>query len=300
MAEIQTALIMPFKFPTTGYTASVVDAAGTNTRTFIPLSQWYIMEFSINASPAGTVADPINFLKHLEVELGVSRYEIKLSNLGFITIRNLTSTAATLTFGTTAIPYALGFQSNVISVPALSTVTSTYQPTHCVFAFSRENDTGWQSKGQIFAVADLPDGSVYGWGNGTARFTRKFNLKYQPKDYNYVTGNLNNVTPAYPSIKDNSAQWKNPTDDPTVKAPWSIHQFLNSCVNNGQGKIIAACFGNFKNNIDGSDYTFEQVSLSAESIKAEHFSLSIPGYDKYRNVDNLTFSYYANAIRETS
>lgn len=297
--DISTALVMPFKFPASSYTASVVDAAGTNTRTFITSGLWYIIEFAHTSSPLGTVDDPVNLLKHIETEIGNTRWRVSLNSDGKVAITNLGASTASITFATTAIPFALGFISTAtISVGAGATVTGTYQPTHCIFAFSREEDTGWRSKGQIIAAADLPDGSVYGWSNGYARWERGMVLKYHPKDKTKQTGTVSNITVAYPEIS--STEWKNPTDSPIIAPPFSAHRFLNSGVNNGVGKYIAACFGNFQANIAGTDLTFEQVSLTANSLNGEHFVLSIPSYDKFRNIDNLKLSFYAHKSRNTT
>lgn len=305
MADITTAFFMPFKFPATTYTILAADALGANTRTVTVGTLWHIIEFAESASPSGlTVEKPINLLKAIEGSLNPSgtQYSIYLGSDGLIKIRNNSASATiTITFGSINFAYTLGFISvGPHFINTSSTLSSDYQPTHCLFSYAREEDTGWQSKGQIFAVADLPDGTIYGWGNGSARFTRKSNFRYHPKDVTYVTGLLSNITPAYPSIQYNQTQWKFPTISPILRPPWTIHNFLNAAINNGQGSIIAACFGNFQENIAGTDLSFEQVTLNAESIKAEHFSLSIPNYDKFRNIDNMTFNFYNHKTRDVS
>ena len=310
MADITTAFMMPFKFSTDIYTILAVDVYGTHTRTITVGSDaitlwWHIIEFANTASPSGISIDkPINLLKTVETALnaGGSNYLVQLSPNGLVGIYNdSTTTGASLTFSSTDIAYALGFTSVGPHLIGKHTwIFSDYQPTHCLYAYSREEDTGWKSKGQIYAVADLPDGTVYGWGNGSARFTRKFNLKYHPKDVDGVVGILSNITPAYPSLQYNAVQWKYPTTSPGLRPPWTVHNFLNAAISYGQGSLIAACFGNFQTNIDGTDLRFERVSLSAESIKGEHFSLSIANYDKFRNVDNITMNLFDHTARNAS
>lgn len=295
--------MMPFRFPATSYSILAVDVYGTHTRTITVGALWHIIEFAASFSPTGLQQDkPINLLKTVETALnnGGSNYFVQLSPDGLVGIYNdSTTTGASLTFSSTAIAYALGFTSVGPHLIGKHTwIYSDYQPTHCLYAYAREDDSGWKSKGQIYAVADLPDGNVYGWGNGSARFTRKFNLKYHPKDVNYVAGILSNITPAYPSIVYNNTQWKTPTQTPTLRPPWTIHNFLNAAIFGGEGTIIAACFGNFQQNINAGDLSFEQITLNAESIKAEHFSLSIPNYDRFRNVDNITVNFFSHKTRD--
>lgn len=305
MAEITTAFMMPFKFPASSYDIVAVDVYGTHTRTIIVSTLWHIIEFSDTPTPSGTSPEkPINLLKLVETELnsGGSNYLVQLSPNGLVGIYNGSGTTnASLTFSSTVLAYALGFTSvGPHLIDKHTWIFSDYQPTHCLYAYSREGDTGWQSKGQIYAVADLPDGTVYGWGNGSARFTRKFNLKYHPKDVDGVVGILSNITPAYPSLQYNEVQWKYPTTSPGLRPPWTVHNFLNSAISTGQGSIIAACLGNFQTNIAGTDLRFERVSLSAESIKGEHFSLSIANYDKFRNIDNISLNFYQHTSRDIS
>ena len=297
MADISTALFLPFKYPSAGYSAVVQDAAGTNTRQFITSGKWYIIAFAHSSSPAGTVVDPVNLLKHITNNLGASRWLVSLTNTGKVSIRNLGAGSASIAFATSAIPYSLGFTSLTLTFTAGETKTSDYQPTHSLFAFAREEDTGWISKGQITAATNMPDGSTYGWTNGNARWERGCNLRYHPKDVSMATGVVSNITPAYPDKTNNTAQWKAPSDSPVLYPPFSAHNFLNSTVNNGIGKVIAACFGNFQNNIAGTDLSFEQVSLTADSVKNEHFEISIPNYDKFRNINNMVFSFYSHQSR---
>jgi len=304
MAEITTALIMPFRFPATSYSIITIDNLGTNTRTITVGVLWHIIEFALSAAPTGLQQDvPINLLKVVETAINAAgtNYTVSLDKNGLVAITNSWVNPASLTFSSTQLAYALGFISvGPHTVPPAGTLYSNYQPTHCLFAYAREEDSGWQSKGQIYAAADLPDGNVYGWGNGSARFTRKFNLKYHPKDVNSVSGLLSNITPAYPSIIYNSSQWKTPTQTPTLRPPWTIHNFLNGAIVSGEGTIIAACLGNFQQNINVVDLSFEQITLNAESIKAQHFSLSIPNYDKFRNVDNFVVNFFAHKTRDAS
>lgn len=337
MAEITTAFIMPFQFPqpldtpagptaTAFYQITAVDFNGTNTRQIqvaqpaVPPSTpenpfWMIIAFRDTTTPTGlTVDDPQDLLKVIEVALNggslfPGNYEVFLAPTGLVGIYNSNANPATLTFSSSQLAYALGFTSvGPHTVPGVGYLYSDYQPTHCLFAYAREQDTGWQSKGQIYAVADLPDGTVYGWGNGSARFTRKCNLKYHPKDVDSVVGLLSNITPAFPptsgvDILGNqlNLQWKFPTVAPTHRPPYTVHNFLNAAISLGQGTIIAACFGNFQSNINAPAFDaalkFEKVSLSAESIRAEHFSLSIPNYDKFRNVDNINMNFYEHSQR---
>jgi hypothetical protein len=337
MAEITTAFMMPFQFKQplniTGgptniayYEIVAVDTYGTNTRQIpvavpaVPPSTpenpyWFIISFARTNSPTGLSIDsPINLLKTVRVALngGITlpgNYEVALMPTGLVGIYNAAPSPATLTFNSSELAYALGFTSvGPHTVPGSNWLYSDYQPTHCLFSYAREEDTGWQSKGQIYAVADLPDGTVYGWGNGSARFTRKCNLKYHPKDVDSVTGILSNITPAFPPTSGTdilgnalNLQWKYPTVVPTHRPPFTVHNFLNAAISLGQGTIIAACFGNFQSNMNAPAFDpalkFERVSLSAESIRAEHFSLSIPNYDKFRNVDNITMNFYDHSQR---
>lgn len=305
MAEITTAFFMPFKYPLTSYTILAVDVLGTNTRTVGGLLNWNIIEFAVNPSPTGgLISDPINLLKTIETALnaGGGQYRVSLGSDGLVKFINLNLVNPfSITFSSTDLAYSLGFTSvGPFAAGPGATVSAEYQPTHAFYSFAREEDMGWQSKGQIFAVADLPDGTVYGWGNGQARFIRRANFKYHPKDVNDVTGILSNITPAYPSIVYNPTQWKSPSNVPTLRPPWTAHNFLNSAIKNGQGSIIMACFGNFQTNIAGTDLKVEQVTLNAESIRAEHFSLSMPNYDKYRNIDNMTFNFFNHKTRDIS
>lgn len=337
MAEITTAFIMPFQFrqpldtplgptATAYYQITSSDGSGTNIRQIqvaeppslanpVEVPYWMIIAFRDTTTPTGlSVDDPQDLLKVIEVALNggslfPGNYEVFLAPTGLVGIFNAAPTPATLTFSSVQLAYALGFTSiGPHTVPGSGYLYSNYQPTHCLFSYAREEDTGWQSKGQIYAVADLPDGTVYGWGNGSARFTRKCNLKYHPKDVNDVVGLLSNITPAFPPItgvdalgNQLNAQWKFPTTDPTHQPPYTIHNFLNAAISLGQGTIIAATFGNFQSNMNAAAFApelkFEKVALSAETIRAEHFSLSIPNYDKFRNVDNITMNFYEHSQR---
>ena len=298
MSDITTALFLPFKFPLSNYSAVVVDSAGTNTRTFIPLATaWYIQEFAHSGSPAGTVDDPINLLRHVESQLGSARWSVALNDSGKVVITYNSTGVASITFATSAIPNALGLNVNSLTFSAGESKIATYQPTHCLYGFSREEDSGWRSKGQIVAAVDSPDGSVYGWTNGYNRWERSFTMKFHPKDVTVQNASVANITVAYPPKT--STQWKNPTDSPIIPPPFSAHQFFNSGVNNGVGKYIAACFGNFKANIAGTDLTFEQVTFTAQSLKSEHFLVSIKNFDRYRDLDNFRVSFYSHKSRNT-
>lgn len=337
MAEITTAFMMPFQFPqpldtpagptsVAYYEITAVDFNGTNIRqvdvavpAILPSTPenpyWMIIAFRNSTFPTGlSIDDPQDLLRVIEVALNggslfPGNYEVFLAPTGLVGIYNSNANPATLTFSSSQLAYALGFTSvGPHTVPAIGYLYSDYQPTHCLFAYAREQDSGWQSKGQIYAVADLPDGTVYGWGNGSARFTRKCNLKYHPKDVDSVVGLLSNITPAFPPTSGTdilgnqlNLQWKYPTVVPTHRPPFTVHNFLNAAISLGQGSLIAACFGNFQTNIAAPAFDpalkFERVSLSAESIKAEHFSLSIPNYDKFRNVDNITMNFYDHSQR---
>lgn len=296
--------MMPFRFPATSYSIITIDNLGTNTRNVSVGVLWHIIEMASSFAPSGLQQDsPINLLRQVEtaINAGGANYTVSLDATGLVSITNSGVNPASLTFSSTDLAFALGFITvGPHTITGGGTLFSDYQPTHCLFAYAREQDSGWQSKGQIYAVADLPDGNVYGWGNGSARFTRKFNLKYHPKDVNSVSGLLSNITPAYPSIIYNSTQWKTPTQTPTLRPPWTIHNFLNGATVSGEGTIIAACLGNFQQNVNAGDLSFDQITLNAESIKAEHFSLSIPNYDKFRNVDNFVVNFFAHKTRDAS
>jgi hypothetical protein len=300
MAEITNALFTPFKFPNSTYAAGVTYSGVIPPAALffsVGGSAWYIVLAAYSSSPAGTLTDPINIIAYTQSVLG-GNFLIRLNTDGKIQIDNFTGETATITFVTPDYPNMLGFGGTVITVPAVGTVTADYQPTHCLFAFSRENDTGWQSLGQMYAAVNQADGSTYGWKNGIARWKRSMVFKYHPKNKDGMTTPVENMTPCFPDITDNPTQWKSPTDSPVLIPPWTVHNFFNSQINQGFGKPIMACFGNFQENVSGTDLSLEQVYLSSESVKAEHFETTIKNYDKFRTVNGLTFNLFEYRTRQ--
>lgn len=300
MADITNAFFVPFQFPLSSYTAGITytgiippAAPSFNVGT----SSWYVIWAAYSASPAGTLVDPINLIAYVQSVLG-GNFLVQLTSEGKIQISNLTGETAKITFLSSDFPNTLGFGGTVITVPASNRVVATYQPTHCLFSFAREEDTGWQSIGQIYSAIDQPDGSTYGWKNGIARWKRSMVLKYQPKNKDGLTSPVENMTPCFPDLTDNPTQWKSPTDTPVLAPPWTVHNFLNSMINGGNAKPVLCCFGNFQDNVAGLDLQLEQCYLSAESVKAEHFVTSIMNYDKYRTVNNLTWNLYEYRTRQ--
>ena len=300
MAEITNALFTPFKFPNSTYPAGIVYSGVIPPASLffsVGASSWYIVWAAYSSSPSGTLADPINIIKYTQSVLG-GNFLIRLNSDGKLQIDNFTGETATITFSTPGYYSMLGFASSSIVVPASGTVIADYQPTHCLYAFSRENDTGWQSVGQMYAATDQADGSTYGWKNGIARWKRSMIFKYHPKNKAGMTAPVQNITPCFPDLTDNPTQWKSPTDSPVLLPPWTVHNFFNSQINQGFGKPVMACFGNFQQNLNTTDLSLEQVYVSSDSVKSEHFETSISNYDKYRTVNNLTFNLFEYRTRQ--
>ena len=298
--DISTAFFVPFRFPLSSYTAGITYSGVIPPAVAafsVGTSSWYVIWAAYSVTPAGTLLDPLNLVAYTQTVLG-GNFLVQLNAQGKIQISNLTGETATITFLTSDYLNALGFGGTSIVIPAAGVLVATYQPTHCVYGFAREEDTGWQSVGQIYSVVDQPDGSTYGWKNGLARWKRSMILKYQPKNKTDLISPVQNMTPCFPDITDNPTQWKNPTSSPVLIPPFTVHNFLNTMVNGGESKPVMCCFGNFQENIAGSNLRLEQCYLSAESVKAEHFVTSITNYDKYRTVNNLTWNLYEYRTRQ--
>lgn len=300
MAEITNALFTPFRFSNSVYPAGVVYSGIIPPASLffsVGTSFWYIVWAAYSSSPTGTLTNPFNIITNTQSILG-GNFLIRLNADGKIQIDNLTGETAVITFTSADYPNMLGFGGTVITVPASGTVIADYQPTHCLFAFSREDDSGWQSVGQMYAATDQADGSTYGWKNGIARWKRSMVFKYHPKNKDGMTTPVENITPCFPDLTDNPTQWKSPTDSPVLIPPWTFHNFLNSQINLGFGKPVMACFGNFQANVFGSDLSLEQVYLSSTSVKDQHFETTIKNYDKFRTVNALTFNLFEYRTRQ--
>jgi hypothetical protein len=210
----------------------------------------------------GTATDPYELLSIVDANLG-SQWALTFTADGRIKV---TYTGAVvngaITWGSTTIRNLLGFDANVGPITAGSngSQTGTYQPTHCAFLIARTDDTGWVPSPQKFALAEMPDGSVYGRGDNRRRLKRTFNARFLPVDYATRTTLSAASTPCFPA----KSRWAAPSSAAGTSPPWSVYELLTT----SHAQKLGCAFGTYQDLVNGST-TYDAAYWTAETVNAD-------------------------------
>lgn len=286
MAETITTLhAVPYVVPAASYNLTVTDDLGAGrtvvwnpsgtARTYRPF-----LAFTGGGTPgtnSGTEADPDEPLTHLQTQLnagGTPRWTVTLSTAALVTIGYQGNTTASITFpADLTLRNLLGWTtSGTGSLVGGQAAVATYQPMMLCASIARERDTGWVRVPQKFGGAEMPDGSVVGWGDGQHRARRAYDLRYHPPGTMPAgmtganpAGAL--ATPLYPALSTALAAPTRSTAGLSAfqtMLPWSVWETFAVSA----GVRIGLAPGNFQALRAGTDTLFDDVYLALETIQA--------------------------------
>lgn len=253
---------------------------------------WYRTYLAPASGTAGTSTDPTELLSAVTAALGASKWLVSLTSSGLVRVKYLGSGTGTLDFtAATTLRSLLGLTSSTVGPLATNaTFDAPYLPTHCLFGFVVEPDTGWVDDAGRFAGARLPDGTVYGWDDGRVTYTRRATWRLLPKDWTARTALGASATPAWGL----QSRWLYPASgEPGQTPPWGAVDTLATAA----GRQCAVTWGDLQDHVAGTATGYELVYLTPESrTSGTRVSLSIPFYDQRRDVA-LELSYAGTGSR---
>ena len=196
------------------------------------------------------------------------------------------STGSISFVSSSAMKNALGFTETVLTFYSGSVLTSSYQPYGAVFSINSSDSDGWQTEYSQTAYAETPMGIVYGFKDDYFKLTRKFTLKFLPRNQtakNALGGNP--ATVAMSEYTTASAQSSNynhtpPSfEDSYYIQPFTFQHFLRLA----PGYPVRTAFGTFQENLSGSNLRYDAVYLRPNFINKKG-GYQVPSI---RNYDNL-------------
>lgn len=259
----------------TGTSALAVDD-DRGVATYNLAAGWY-RTFLAPVAGAATEDDPAELLQAMETALDPAHWTLRMQSTGIIRVTYLGAGTGDLAIGNADLAALLGHTGGVISLASGSYLDCAYQPTHCVFAFACDPDTGWIDLPARFAGAALPTGKVYGWHDGRATLKRNAAFRALPKTHALKAGLGSLSTPAYPV----STRLLSPaTGEPGQAPPWSAIDTHATAA----GSSLGVCWGNFEAIVAGSSTEYDVAYLSPEHFTAgARLKLFVDGYDARRD-----------------
>jgi hypothetical protein len=265
------------------------DRGGPTDRTVA--AGWYRTLLAPTAG-AATEADPAEILNAIEAALGASHWSVTLGTDGRVVITYLgTGTGTITTAGGGTLLALIGFTTSTFGpLSPNATVVGEWHPTHCLLSIASDPDSGWSDHGSRFAGATLPDGSVYGWADGTARYRRTLTLRWHPRDSTLWSATGVIGTPAFSA----ASRLRSPsTSEPAQVPPWAITDTLATAL----GRSLGVALGTAQAHIAGTATTYDLAYLTPEHASAQgRIALSLAGYDARRDV-TLELSYAGQGSR---
>ena len=283
MAEtIADIIAQTFRLTSAQVPTTTDDRGGPTNRTLA--AGWY-RTLLAPAAGAATEADPAELLAALTTALGSAQWLVRLATDGLVKVTYLGTGNGSIDLSPcTTLRALLGFTGNVGPLASGASVMGTYHPTHVLCSIASEPDSGWSDHGSRFAGATLPDGTVYGWADGTARYRRTLSLRWHPRDASLWSASGTIGTPAYST----ASRLRSPsTSEPGQAPPWAITDFLATAL----GRSMGVALGTAQGVISGSTTTYDLAYLTPEHASAAtRITLSLAGYDARRDVA-LELSY---------
>lgn len=237
---------------------------------------WYRTFLADGAGNSHT--DPAELVAAVQTALDASKWTVALGTNGRITFTYLGSGTGTISFSSaTNLRSVLGLTGNIGPLATNASSTATYLPTHCVFAFACDPDTGWVDDAGRFAGAALPDGTVYGWGDGRASFTRRATFRALPKDWTARTSLGASGTPVFGLA---SRRQSPSTGEPGQTPPWGALDTLATA----PALQCGVAWGDLQALIAGTSTAYELVYLAPTMLTGgSRVSFFVPGYDARRD-----------------
>lgn len=272
MAAPITSAICQVLTLTTKYDLTVTDSAGVGRTvtlgTNLTPTYWrtFLASSATPTTPSTTITSPKSLIAHLQAQLnaaiGSTKWLVTMSATGSVQIQWTGATnPATITWDAgNVIRNALGFTAGVSLAPN-ATATATYHPTHTIYSVSRRDDTGWIIVPQRRAVAELPNGTVFGWQDGTQRRRRSFTLGFHPYDWSTRSAAGANGTPLW----GDSSRETSPSITAGVVPPWSLSDFFATCL----GYRCGAALGTYQTVLTGATTTCDAVYVGADTLTAD-------------------------------
>lgn len=287
------ALAQTFSLSGATHTATIVDEDGTRTNLDLnggTTERFYLTKLS--AAGSGTATDPWEFLAKMQAMIrgANARWTLSLLASGKVQIQYSGTGTGTITWGGSCyVQMLLGYTSD-ISIASGGTQVSEYHPSHIVYAVAAADD-GWQNTPGRFTGHRMPDGTVYGWGDGLAGRRREMTLKLCPRDYTTgqaIEADEPGVTCGTPMFGQ-SNRWLNPASSEAGQPlPWGINDMQATA----GGKRCG--FTDDFANLIASPSTCDVVYLEPEALTAKS-SLSVPGMDTLRDVGPIGLSWAETA-----
>lgn len=271
-------------------TASVTDDDGTRSVDFNAAGTTWARVGLADTSGAATEADPVEFLSHVQSVLNGSGslWAVKLRTDGRVRITYAgASVTGTITW-TGGVQTILGGFGAVSLAPG-ATEVAPYQPTHVVYGVAVSADTGWQRVSSRFAGVAMPDGKVYGWGDGFQALERRAGLHLHPKDdATRQAAGFPDVMPGTPMFPTATARWMRPgVGEPTQAPPWSVLDFLGTA----GGKSLGVTWGDYQGLVSGSVTTFDICYLAPDSVRGAKPGPSVALLDARWSVPDVVFTF---------
>lgn len=262
----------------------------TSSLTSVSVPNGYYTTYLINTSSTdfsnGVVDKPWCILQKTRERLG-NYFDFGLTADGKTQIRYRGYSTGSISFvSSSAMKNALGFTETVLTFYSGSVLTSSYQPYGAVFSINSSDSDGWQTEYSQTAYAETPMGIVYGFKDDYFKLTRKFTLKFLPRNQtakNALGGNP--ATVAMSEYTTASAQSSNynhtpPSfEDSYYIQPFTFQHFLRLA----PGYPVRTAFGTFQENLSGSNLRYDAVYLRPNFINKKG-GYQVPSI---RNYDNL-------------
>ena len=290
MAEVLCIAIAQAFSITGTQSASVTDDDGTRVVDFNAAGTTWARVGLAPGSGAGTEADPVEFLKHVQdtINGGGTLWTLKLRSDGRVRVIYTGTTVNGEVVWTGDVPTILGNLPNLDVAPA-SEALSPAQPTHIVYGTASGADNGWQRVSSRFAGAAMADGQVYGWGDGLVALERRVSLHLHPKDNaTRLAAGFPDAMPGTPMFPDVVARWQRPGAlEPAQPPPWSVLDFLGTC----GGRSLGMAWGTFQDIVGGTSSTYDTGFLAPDAVRGAKPAPSVAFYDARWTVPDVVFTF---------
>lgn len=286
MAETPNALLAQ-PFTITAETWTLTDDVGTTRTVTIPAGTYRVV---LGSATTHTPDVPGDLLARLNTTFGASwRWamgtdgRVSLSYLG----PTVTVGVATPPMGGSTVLKILGGLTPLAFFNVNAHATATYLPTHAILASTVDPDSGWELAAGRFAGARMPDGSVYGWGDGLQRLTRTLGFRLMPRNADVWTAlSMAGVAPGTPA-EGPRTRWLDATaSEPAQAPPWGAMETIATAGGQALGFTT-----DLQGILAGTVTTFERVYLTPDAIAQAKTQVSVKGWDPRRDLTGLELAF---------
>lgn len=296
MPNLANAMLAQLMMLTGEISVSVTDSVSTRTVTLLAAAttKYYRVYLAVRTDTGLTTATPIEILNAFENALNAAApgfWQVRLQTSGAVKITYVGGSGTgtiTWTANGATLRNILGFTGAATSALAVGgSQTATYSPTGCIVAIGADgaSDTGWKIKSSSIAAATTATGITYTIDSGHQSVSRDCTLKVLPKTWS-EQGSGEFFTPAFPpNTAAGSTSWKQPGATDYINAPpYSASQFISTAHRTAGACGIA--IGELQQILAGSVADFDEGYIDAKTLHGEDelFELSVPGYDRLRDV----------------